>query len=312
MELSFSQIQQLTVGALTVTQDEYGYHFTRFTPTQRAAFGAVLPIWAVRCDATAGIRIDFHTDATRFSADVSAGQYEVLIDNLCAYYERLETDDQIDLELDGKDHRITLVLPCHSPGTVRRIHLEGESYIKPHSYSKKVAFYGDSITQGADSEKDSQCYTWLLTRFFDFYSMNFGVGGIRFQPETVEDVGFDADIVIVAIGTNNYGANKPMELLRTNCSEYFDRIAKLYPTSKLFCITPIWRADGQAQKALGTIDDARRVIEEEARKYHFTVIDGYTLVPHRPEYYRDERLHPNDLGFALYTQNLIKALIPHL
>jgi len=65
-------------------------------------------------------------------------------------------------------------------------------------------------------------------------------------------------------------------------------------------------------KNLGTVHDARKVIAEEAEKRGFTVIDGFTLVPHRIEYYEDARLHPNDLGFALYTQNLIKALIPYL
>ena len=65
-------------------------------------------------------------------------------------------------------------------------------------------------------------------------------------------------------------------------------------------------------KNAGTIHSVRAYIEQQALKYGFTVIDGFTLVPHRTEYFEDNRLHPNDLGFALYTQNLIKALKPYL
>lgn len=312
MEFTLSQIKQFTVGALSIIREEDGYRFFRFNPSQRAAFGAVVSEWADRTDHTTGICIDFHTDATHFSAQIAApGKYEVYVDDLCTYFAYLEKGQSIELSLDGADHRITLILPCRTCGRIRNVCLEGHSYVKPHTYRGKIAFYGDSITQGIKAEKDSQCYAWLLTRYFDFCGMNFGVGGIRFQPETVEDIGFDADVVIVALGTNNYGSGKSMELLQSNCAAYFDRIAKIYSNRKIFCITPIWRADEDEVKTLGTIHDARRVIAQEAQKRGIAVIDGYTLVPHRTEYFEDERLHPNEIGFALYAQNLIKALTQH-
>ena len=313
MELTFSQIKNLTVGALTVTETPEGIAFSRTTPTQRAAYKTVFEAWAQRSDSTTGIRIDFHTDASAFTATVAAtGKYEVLVDDLTAYFEVLTENSKIYIPLDGLDHRITLVLPCHTPGMIKSIELENPSYITPHKYSRKVAFYGDSITQGATSEKDSQCYTWLLTRYFDFESYNFGVGGIRFQPETVEDVGIDPELVFIALGTNNYGSNRPLELLQENCPAFFDSIKALYPKAKIFCITPIWRADGEIVKNVGTIHDARALIETEARNRGMIIIDGFTLVPHRTEYYADERLHPNDLGFAQYSMNLLKAISPHL
>lgn len=313
MELTFSQIKALTVGALTVTETPAGIAFSRTTPSQREAYGAVLPVWAERSDATSGIRVDFHTDARSITVTVAApGKYEVLVDDLTAVFVRLDKNEQLLVPLDGQGHRITLVLPCHSPGMIKNIELEDAGYVTPHTYAKKVAFYGDSITQGAEAEKDSQSYTWLLTRYFDFESYNFGVGGIRFQPETVENVGIDPELVFIALGTNNYGSNRPLELLQENCPAFFDNIKALYPKAKLFCITPIWRADGEIVKNVGTIHDARKLIETEAKKRDMIIIDGFTLVPHRIEYYQDERLHPNDLGFAQYTMNLIKAITPHL
>ena len=308
-----SQMRQLTVGAVFIDQADGCYSFRRFTEDQKAAFGAVFPMWAVRSDYTSGICIDFHTDANAVSVEVgSQGRYEVLVDDLCTYFETLNNGDQFRVCLDGSDHRVTIILPNLEVGKIKRISLDGETYVKPHTYSTKVAFYGDSITQGSTAVKSSQSYTWLLTRHFDFHSVNFGVGGIRFQPETLDYMGYDPEIVIVSLGTNNYGSNRPLDLLQTNCPAYFERIRQIYPNSKLFCITPIWRADGDVIKNAGTVHSVRAYIAQQALKYGFTVIDGFTLVPHRTEYYEDERLHPNDLGFALYTLNLIKALKPYL
>ena len=313
MELTLSQIKELTVGALAVTQDPSGIHFLRITPFQKQTYSSILDKWGPRCDYTSGIRLDLHTDATDFAVTVSSpGKYEVLLDGKSAYFKEMPAEETLAISLDGKDHRITLLLPFLAPGSLRSVQLTGETYIRPHTYGKKVAFYGDSITQGSTAIQGSNTYFWRVTQHFDLHSMNFGIGGIRFQPECLEDVGYDPDLVIISLGTNNFGSNRPMELLQTNCPAYFDRMLELYPGKKIVCITPIWRADGDTPKNLGTIHDARRVITEEAQKRDLIIVDGWDLVPHRTELYEDLRLHPNDEGFAYYAENLIQALTHHL
>lgn len=313
MELTLSKIKEITVGALDITQDSTGFHFTRITPTQKATYSSIFEAWGPRCDYTSGIRLDFHTDATALTAVIAeAGNYEVLVDNNSVYFESLTENDILALDLDGTDHRITLILPYHSIGSFYSVSLTGESYITPHTYKRKVAFYGDSITQGSTALKDSNTYFWQVTRHFDLHSLNFGIGGIRFQPEGLEDVGYDPDLVIISLGTNNFGSNKPMELLQTTCPAYFDKIKALYPGKPIVCITPIWRADGDTMKALGTIHDARHFITEEAKKRNLIIVDGWNLVPHQTELYADLRLHPNDAGFDHYSRNLIAQLTPYL
>ena len=39
-----------------------------------------------------------------------------------------------------------------------------------------------------------------------------------------------------------------------------------------------------------------------------TVVSGYNLVPHLPEFFSDGRLHPNDLGFGVLSQSLHREL----
>lgn len=313
MKLTLSQIKAFTTGALTVTGSEQDIHFARYTDKQVAAFAVEEDILGHRAKTTCGIRIDFHTDASGLTVEVgSLGKYEVLIDGLTAFIQHFEQADSFTLELGSGEKRITLVLPSHDIGSIRAITLEGAAYATPHTYTKKLAFYGDSITQGWDSEKDSQSFAWLVSRYYDADSRILGVGGARFFPDTVEDTGFDAEAVIVALGTNDYGADLNLDTIRVNCAAYLDRIAAIYPGKKLFCITPIWRADEMTVKASGTLADVRKAISEEAAKRNMVVIDGVGMVPHRSEYFADEYLHPNDMGFALYAQNLLKILNHYL
>lgn len=312
MELTLEQIKEITVGALNVFRDDQGYHFRRFTERQVDVLFADNDQWGRDHDTT-GVRLDLHTDATQLTVSVVSGtKFEILINDLTAYWERPDTPARFSVALDGLDNRVTILLPSHSEGVIQSIFLGDATYVRPHTHSVKLAFYGDSITQGWNSEKDSQSYAWLTTRYFDADSMNFGVGGTVFIPDLPEATAFEPDAVIVALGTNDYGRNKPMAQIENDCTAYLKNIANIYSDSKLFCITPIWRGIGTAVKAAGTLNDVRQAIADIACALGFIVIDGLTMVPHRLEYYADKGTHPNDLGFAVYAQNLIKALSPHL
>ena len=206
MELTLEQIKNVAFGALNVFQDEQGVHFRRFTERQ---VDVLLNPKNGRDYDTTGIRLDFHTDASRIHLYVaSEGKYEILVNDLTAYWDRLNAPAHVSLPLDSGDKRVTVVLPSHTEGVLEKIILDDATYVLPHKHAMKLAFYGDSITQGWNSEKDSQSYAWLTTRYFDADSMNFGVGGTTFIPELPEDIGFDPDVVIVALGRKNHGADQ--------------------------------------------------------------------------------------------------------
>lgn len=313
MKLSLSQITALTTGALTITEGSAGIQFQRYTTKQIEAFGKEARCFLKRAQHTCGIRIDFHTDSSGLTVSVGAeGKYEVLVDGESAFCRSFSGPETFSLHLGTGVKRVTIVLPSHFPGVIRSIELDDDADVTPVKYSRKMIFYGDSITQGWNSEKDSQSYAWLVSRHYNANSMILGVGGVNFYPDTVDDNGFDADIVIVALGTNDYSGDFTADQIRTGCAEYLDRLLSIYRDKKMICITPIWRADGADVHAAGTHREVCRIIAEEAQNRNFTVIDGYPLVPHRTEYFADGFLHPNDIGFALYALNLIKALDPHL
>lgn len=311
MELTLQQMKELTVGAVNVFENETGFHFRRFTERQVDVIFESDP--TERNYDTTGIRVDFHTDAKKVVVNTSvSGKYEILLNDLTAFWEHFEEPAEIELELDGQDNRIAIVMPNHKEGIIRSVQLIGATYAKPHEYPVKLAFYGDSITQGWNSEKDSQSYAYLVSRFFDADSRIYGIGGTTFIPAFPEDTGYRPDAVIVAMGTNDYGRNKTMEQIQTSCAAYLKAVAEANPGSKLICVTPIWRWVGLNVKAAGTLADVRREIARIAEESGFIVVDGLTMVPHRFEYYADKGTHPNDLGFSIFALNLAKFLRQYL
>lgn len=312
MRLNFDQICQFTIGAVSIEEADDGIHFYRYTDKQADAFATEARCFLKRSAHTSGIRIDFQTNSESLDICVgSAGKYEVLVDDLTAFYQNFDIPSSFSLHLDSGIKRVTIVLPSHSVGTIRWIGLDDDAILSEVDYPFNFIFYGDSITQGWNSEKDSQSYAWLVSRYYDANSMILGVGGSNFYPDTVDENGFDADVVIVAMGTNDYCGGFTLEEIRSNCSAYLTRVCSIHSNAKRFFITPTWRADEDEVFAAGKLSDVCNILAEEALQHKMIVVNGHTLIPHRSEYFVDG-LHPNDLGFALYAQNLIKVLNQHL
>ena len=63
---------------------------------------------------------------------------------------------------------------------------------------------------------------------------------------------------------------------------------------------------------MGTFDGARQIVIDEALKLNLKHIDGLLLVPPVDEFFADGHLHPNDEGFSIYAENLIRELKKHI
>lgn len=312
MKLSFEQICNITTGAVSIQQSADGIHFYRFTPTQTATFNSQSPHFRLRALSTTGITLDLITDSDHITLDISAGnKFEVYADGLAVAFYDLSGPEVVCCPLPAGKKRVTVTLPSHVPGVIRSVELSDGATVEPCLHDLRVLFLGDSITQGWESLRDSYSYTYIVTRHLNAEALNYGLGGSRFSAATLEDVGFDADIVFISYGTNDYTFYPSMQVLKDECTAYMDAVRRLYPHSKVFCISPIWRSGGEQRLATGTLDECREVIIREAEKRGFVHIDGYSLVPHMTEYYTDG-LHPNDLGFALYGQNLVRQLQSYL
>lgn len=317
MKLTLDQIRSVAVGALTVDEQPDGLHFHKCTAKQEAAWYAQREILGFRAETTTGIRLDFTTDSPTFAFTVKEGaRFEVHIDTvLCYAYtaKDFEEDRTKCIELDGKEHRITLVLPSHSIGVLQSVELADDASLSPCTYDRKILFYGDSITQGHDSTWDSLSYAYGITRLYNAESVIQGIGGAYFHEDTFDEaIDFDPEIVLVAYGTNDWGAFKTLDELRSHTKLFLDKLVARFAGKKLFGLSPLWRADTEPPRPMGSFEACCNVVKEEIKTHGMILIEGETLTPHVTTFYSDGCLHPNAAGYSLYAQNLYIQMEKHL
>jgi len=313
MKLTFEQVKSVTFGAVNVYADERGIHFRRFTDRQLAVWDQLSEQFKTRSRGTAGCQLSFYTNSQNMMLDIASGvKFEILVNGLPIACFQLESPRRLPVSLGEGEKHVVITLPNYTEAILNYIAIDEGAYVRPYEHRRKFLFLGDSITQGSQSTRDTFCYAHRISRFFDAEYMNWGIGGSYMVADTLEDVGFDPDAVFIAYGTNDYTLGVSLESLEKACREYFDRVQALFPNKKIFYISPLWRADNALLRKTGTLDDCREVFIRECEKHGFIHIDGYCLVPHMEFYFKDGYLHPNDLGFSYYSENLIKFLVNHL
>ncbi len=323
MKLSLEQIQKITVGAIEVIQQDDGIHFYRSTKKQIDAWTALKPEIGARAACATGVRLDFHTTSKFIRFGTAGGQkYEVYVNGLFREYFDMNESELKEgyVELNeanypiAAEHRVTLYLPAHNAeAVVTFVELEDGASLVPHEFDTKMLFIGDSITQGHAADRDSLSYANRVSRYFNAESIVNGNGSAYFHESTFDTPDFAPDTVIVALGTNDFDHFKSKEEMVYHANAYLKLVAEAYgKTAKLFYISPIWRGDlWKRERAVGTFDECRNTLASIATSHGFVHVDGLTLVPHSPEFFMDKFIHPNNVGFGIYAENLIKEILKH-
>ena len=320
MKLTNDQIRELTFGAVYSEEENGIVRFYKCTKKQIEAWGNIREVLGERAMQTSGIRMDLHTNSKTISFD-SRSKVDVYINGLLRQSlnmgdgERatISICDPLGYPLD--DARVTIIFSSHGNCYVTNVELDDGCYVTPHKYDTKILFIGDSITQGWNTSfnskrYDSLSYAWRVSRFFNADCVIHGVGGGVFHKSVFDSIDFDPDTVIIAFGTNDFRMLETLAELKKNASEFMDLIAEEYNGKKIFLISPIWRAE--QQMPMGSFKDCRETIIEESDRHGFIHIDGLTLVPPCPDFFSDETVHPNAVGFGIYAENLIKELLKYL
>lgn len=318
MRLTVEQIKGICFGALRIEALEDGLHFHKCTQKQELAFAALNEGLGARSLTTTGVRLDFHTNSKSLAFSASKGKkFEVLLDGVlrrqfdCEALREAGESATVDLTDSlgsyREEIRVTLVFPSHTEGVLEWIALDDGATVRPHVFDTRILFVGDSITQGWDSVYDSFSYAWRVTNFFNAESIIQGIGGAYYHESTFDSIGFDPDIVIVALGTNDFSHYKTQEDARAHAAAHLAFLAKEYAGKRLFAISPIWRAE--QNKTMGSFAELRALLIEEIERAGFRHIDGLALVPPMSEFMKDLTLHPDDLGFSLMAENLISQMI---
>lgn len=312
--LTGDELLEILSGYSYYTVDKDGYiDLDTFTPAQRNYFsGGEFYRQFVENEQT---MISFTTNTPWFKFDYKLegtyGYLDVFVDGECKVSQPasgMSISGEYTYSLDGNEHRIDIYLPRNGM-QIRNFAYHLDSYVKPIENRIKALFYGDSITYGYGHDRPSVDYVSRLARTMDYEVVNYGVPGFYFEGDQViaQDV-FEPDIIFVAYGAND--TNRPLNLVEGYVKSFMDNLTAMYPTQKIYVITPIWANDSETR--IQNLPYVREIITSvcsSAAYRNVTIIDGSQLVPPSSSYFLDG-VHPNVKGNKLYADNLAQYLTP--
>ena len=310
MLLSNEQLKEIYYGALSFSETEDGYlQAFQHTKDQMKYFEEVSEFWFERCDASTAKTIEINTDATKISFEYkkiwmgSPDSFELAVDDLITdivYIKDIADEGSINFDMPEGQKKVTVYLPADATILLRNFEINAD--FTPVKKNEKVLWLGDSITQGFGPLRSGHTYVSVANRLLNYDIINQGIGGYVYDKNILMDLdGYKPDKIIVALGTNQYGTETMKDI-----EDYYVRLKELYGDTPVLCVTPIWRGDSEDGEP--TLIKFCQKTKEICEQYdNITIVDGFKLVPHLPEYFLDN-LHPNCLGAEVYGRNLVRAI----
>ena len=334
MKLTINQINDVTNGAVYITEQNGDVEFHRFTAEAENLYKNTKDYGLLL--APAGIKLCFETDSTtlvlkgityqisevRSFYAIDIIKNGALIDSIKNYDDELKriehySDRQYPLgEFQKKfflgegAKKLEIDLPYSVRLTLTDVELDDGCKTEPVKYKRKLFAYGDSITHGFDALHPSERYTARLCDALGVEECNKGIGGSKFVPKLVEiPEENEPSCITVAYGVNDYCCDKKITI-QNNCHKFLYNLTKSYPNSQIFVISPIWKNNGVENHDFSDFTDMSMLIGKEVEGFkNVRHICAYDFVPHNPKYYADKAVvHPNADGFEFYFKALYNEL----
>lgn len=310
MKLTNEELKSIYFGAYYFDETDDGYLMAhQYTKEQEAYFSTAFDFWYERCNASTAKTLEFTTEATKFSFDYkitwlgSRDSFELCIDGLITeirYLKDLKDEGTLSFEMPSGVKNVIVYLPADALAVIKNFEIDAK--VTPAEKGEKVLWLGDSITQGYGPLRSAQTYVSVANRLLNYDVINQGIGGYIYDPKVLLKMeGYMPKKIIVALGTNQYGTES-----MDSIEEYYEIITKLYPGIPILAVTPLWRGDNM--EGIPTLISFCDKLKEVIKKYKdVTLVEGWKLVPHLPEYFHDN-LHPNQLGTEVYARNLVREI----
>ena len=210
---------------------------------------------------------------------------------------------------------------------------------------KKIAFLGDSITEGVGVSAPEHIYWNLIAQYTGAKCYGYGISGTRIASQhdlTVDDpyqnayfgarvdsMIPDADVVVVFGGTNDFGhgdaamgklGDTTGETFYGACNQLLSKLILRYPAAQIVMLTPLHRENendlykSRGIRNAGTLADYAQAIRESAEAFGVSVADLFrncNIQPCNPAHkaqYCPDGLHTNDAGHVLIARCIIGVL----
>ena len=304
------ELQDIWFGAYSFEETGDGWlQAFQYTKAQMEYFRSAFDFWYDRSMATTAKTLEFTTDAEtvsfeyKFTWTGSQDSFELAVDGLITeirYVKDLPEEGKLEWKLPEGKKDVVIYLPADATVELRNCEIDGA--YTPAKKNEKVLWLGDSITQGYGPLRSAMTYVSVANRLLNYDIINQGIGGYIYDKKSLMKMdGYTPDKIIVALGTNQFGCETMKDV-----EEYYETLISLYGETPVLCVTPLWRGD--VPDGFPTLKRFCENVKQIAGKYpNVKIADGFTLVPHLPEYFRDN-LHPNELGCETYGRNLVEEI----
>ncbi len=304
------ELQDIWFGAYSFEETGDGWlQAFQHTQAQMEYFRAASDFWYNRSMAGTAKTLEFTTDAEtvsfeyRFTWTGSQDSFELAVNGLITeirYVKDLPEEGKLEWKLPAGEKDVIIYLPAEATVELRKCEIDGT--YTPAKKNEKVLWLGDSITQGYGPMRSAMTYVSVANRLLNWDIINQGIGGYIYDKKSLMKMdGYMPHKIIVALGTNQFGCETMKDV-----EEYYETLIGLYGNTPVLCVTPLWRGD--VPDGFPTLKRFCDNVKAIAGKYpNVKIVDGFTLVPHLPEYFRDN-LHPNALGCETYGRNLVEEI----
>lgn len=323
MYLSLDVIREITRGCARVEEHDGLFSLMRFTHEQAQAYLDVIGNvdFYNKTFATAGVRLAFKTNSSRFAfryhftrgSSRQFGHFDVYLDGcLTSHFGTVGLESmsgQACIAIPDGTQTVEIHFPWSYCARISHVEIDDGATIEGVYRAHTMICFGDSVTHGYDAIHPSFSYASRLAALLDADYINKGIGGDVFCPALLAQAECPApDYITVAYGANDWDKSTPEEFER-NCRAFLSRIRELYPTSEIFVLTTIWHTAFHKSAKMGmTGTEQNAWMREILHDYpSLHVVDGPSMVPHRPEFYTDGA-HPTEACFAFYAANLYAAI----
>lgn len=319
--LSFEQVKAIAQGVASVELHDGLICLNRFTKAQQELYKKTSEDFYTKTFATAGVTLEFETESKNLFLSVSLSRgssrrfftHSVFVNDekIGELSGNIGESENVNFEknffLPSGSKKVKILFPWSVCSRIVSIKLDDNSEIKPITKSQKLLMFGDSITQGYDALKPENAYAIQLASYLDANAINKGIAGEQFFPSlTKEAEDFEPDCITVAYGTNDW-RHGTKEGFETKCTEFFQNLRKSYPDVKIIALTPLWRTDINKEygfgKPLKFISGHIKKVAKTVSK--MSVIECINMVPHDSQFYQTDGVHPIDIGFMEYSENII-------
>lgn len=324
MKLNKEQLGKMIHNVLSYDYDEEDrLHFQRFTEYQRQIYEKESNDYLLRAKTSAGVTFDFMTDSEYIVLDLDMYVGSESWSNFDLYVDGIYTDQKkftntcrrlVSFSLPEGRHRITIYFPWSIEIVLNAVYLSDGASISEVSKRAKAIIVGDSITQGYITEYTSLTYANQVARETDIELVNQGVGGYYFGSDSIDEAltFYNPNFIIIAYGTNDYSRYDTREEFNSHVLSYIEKLTSLFPNTKMLAILPIFRNDENHQSREKyrdyTLDDAKQVLLDIYAKYDNIFVLKETGIPHIPEVFAEDYLHPNELGFTFMAKAIVDAI----